>query len=460
MTFIEGRPEVLIVGNGGREHALGRAIRRSAYIYTAPGNAGTAEIGFNYDDIGAGDIFRLAELASTLGVQLTVVGPEVPLARGIVNEFQGRKLPIFGPTKEAAEIESSKIWSRLFMARHGIPGPRFVTFGEDEYSAAREFLDSDRLLEVLGTKSVVVKKDGLAAGKGAIVCDTLEEAQVALRRIMVEKELGSDGSGVVIEEKLSGREVSVMAFTDGKTVLPMLPAEDYKAVLDGDQGPNTGGLGGVCPHWEVVNPDELKEITQNIMVPIVQNMAVEGRPYQGILYLGLMKTKDGFKVLDTNCRGGDPETQLVLPLLKTPLLPVLMATVNGQLDKVSLRWRNRVSVGVVLASDGYPGKYDTGREVFGVDSLANKRNVVVFEAGTKIERYGDSERRVTSGGRVLMVVGLGRNVSEAAKLAYAQIATPEEIKSGRIPRSKIWFMPAHYRTDIGQRGTPRYQCVA
>lgn len=460
MTFIEARPEVLIVGNGGREHALGWALAKSADIYTTPGNAGTAEIGFNYDDIGAGDIFRLAELASINKFQLTVVGPEVPLAKGIVNVFQERDLTIFGPTQEAAQIESSKIWARRFMNRHGISGPRFIAFGEDEYPAAGEFLESDRLMEALGTTAVVVKKDGLCAGKGAIVCNTREEAQIALCKIMVEKELGPDGSGVVIEEKLSGREVSVMAFSDGKTVLPMLPAEDYKAVYDGDKGPNTGGLGGVCPHWEVVNPDELEEITQNIMVPIVENMAVEGRPYQGILYLGLMKTKDGFKVLDTNCRGGDPETQLVLPLLKTPLLPVLMATVNGQLDKVSLRWRNLVSVGVVLASEGYPGAYEKGREVFGVDSLANKRNVVVFEAGTELKWDGSMERRVTSGGRVLMVVGLGRNVDEAARLAYAQIATSEEIRSGRTPRSKIWFLGAHYRTDIAQRGTPRYQRVA
>lgn len=433
------KQRLLVVGGGGREHAFGWALRKSGVeIYTAPGNAGTAEIGINLP-VGVEDVTSLAEFAAKNGIYLTVVGPEAPLDKGIVDEFRARNLPIFGPTKEAAQIETSKVWARNFMARHGIPGPEFETF--DDYRAARDYIENY-------DKPCVVKADGLAEGKGAIVCDTKEQAQVALEKIVKKY-----GENVVIEERLYGREASVLAFTDGKTVTTMLPAEDYKPIFDGDQGENTGGMGGVCPHWEVVSPPLLQVVTEKILIPTVQGMAVEGRPYQGILYAGLMMTRDGPKVLEFNCRGGDPENQVILPLLKTPLLPILTAVTSGKLDQVSVEWGKRFCVGVVLASDGYPGDYKKGKEIFGVDEMAEKRDVLVFEAGTK---WRNRETRETSGGRVLLVAGLGSSAKQAAQRAYAQIATPEEMRSGRIPLGKIWFLGAYYRTDIGQRGKPRY----
>lgn len=442
--------EILVVGGGGREHAFVWALGKSrdVVVFAAPGNAGTDIVGKNLP-IGAEDIEKLTDYVNQRGkrLYLTVVGPEGPLAKGIVNEFQERGFPIFGPTKEAAQIEASKVWARHFMERHGIPQPEFATF--DNYYQAKAFL------EHYDKSSVVVKADGLCGGKGALVCSTQEEARVALRRIMVDREFDSAGDKVVIEERLYGREASVLAFTDGKTVVPMLPAEDYKPVFDGDEGPNTGGMGGVCPHWEVVSPQELEEVTQKILIPTVEGMAEEGRPYQGILYAGLMKDErdSRFKVLEFNCRGGDPENQVILPLLKTPLLPILVAVTQGRLGQVTVEWKKGFCVGVVLASEGYPGKPKTGREIFGLEQAGKKENILVFEAGTKQEEDG---KVVTSGGRVLIVVGLGVSVENAAQKTYAQIATPDKMRKGGIPTGKIGFSGAYYRTDIGQRGKPRY----
>lgn len=422
---------ILIVGGGGREHAFGWALAKSpgVKIFTAPGNAGTARIGTNVK-IDIEDIPALVEFASSQGIDLTVVGPEVPLAKGIVNTFAEQNLPIFGPTQQAAQIEASKVWAREFMAHYGIPQPEFATF--DNYSAAKAYLENY-------SKPCVVKADGLAAGKGVIVCETSQEAQDALRRIMVDREFGSAGDKVLVEEKLLGREVSVLAVTDGKTVLPLLPAEDYKQVFDADQGPNTGGMGGVCPHWEVVDPEMLRMITEKILIPTVEGMAIEGRPYKGILYAGLMITNQGPKVLEFNCRGGDPETQVILPLLQTPLLLILEAAIEGRLKDISIKWKRGFCVGVVLASGGYPGNYEKGMEISGLETVEKKQNILVFEAGTKQE----NGKVVTSGGRVLIVVGLGKNIEKAADKAYAQIG-------------KIGFLGVHYRTDIGQRGKSRY----
>lgn len=437
--------EVLVVGPGGREHALAWSLAKSPQtkIYIAPGNAGTAGVGENIS-IGASDITQLANFASRKRCSLTVVGPEVPLAEGIVNEFQERNLPIFGPTKEASQIESSKVWARHFMKRHGIPGPKFATF--DDYDDASAFLEHWK------NPSVVVKADGLCAGKGVFVCDSEQEAQVALYDIMVRKEFGSAGDQVVIEERLYGKEASVLAITDGETILPLLPAEDYKPVFDGDKGPNTGGMGGVCPHWEVIDPHMVKEVTDKILMPAVEGMAAEGKPYQGILYAGLMVTKEGPKVLEFNCRFGDPETQLILPLLQTPLFSAMQATVDKKLKGIDLKWSNQFCAGVVLASEGYPGNYKKGEKIVGLEDGSRSKDILVFEAGTK--EVGDS--RVTSGGRVLIVEGLGSSITEATNRAYGQIATPEQMKSGQIPFGKICFLGAHYRTDIGQRGQPRY----
>lgn len=437
--------EILVVGKGGREHAFGLALKRSSEVllYTAPGNAGTAEIGQNVP-ISEEDILSLAEFASQKRIDLTVVGPEGPLSKGIVNEFRDRKLPIFGPTQEATQIETSKIWQRQFLASIGIPGPEFAVFGN--YYDARDYVASYG-------KPCVVKADGLCAGKGVSVCNTEEEAQTALRKMMVNRVFGPAGDRVVVEEKLEGYEVSVFCFTDGKTVLPLLPAEDYKAVFDGDHGPNTGGIGGVCPHWEVVNPRMLQKINEEILKPTIDRMAEIGRPFQGILYGGLMMTKNGPKVLEFNCRGGDPETQLILPLLQNPLLGVIEAATQEKLNQVSLRWaKNICTAGVVLCAKGYPDNPQVGQEIFGLEKARKKAGLLVVEAGTRME----GGKRITSGGRVSMVIGLGQTVKEAARKAYAYIATPEEIRLGKARLGKVWFLGAHYRTDIAQRGHSRY----
>lgn len=439
----EVEPQILVLGSGGRELVIGWAVKRSegVNVLTAPGNAGTAAIGRNIE-INPEDITKIAEFAQKLHPYLTIVGPEVPLAKGIVNEFNQRGLPIFGPTKEAAQLETSKSWARKFLARHGIPQPTFAAF--EDFGTAKSYLENRE-------GPWVVKADGLASGKGVIVCDTKEDALNALREIT-----GKYGGKVLIEERLYGREVSVLAITDGKTVLTLLPAEDYKQIFDGDKGPMTGGMGGVCPHWEVVSPEELENIKDKILIPIVEGMAAEHKPYKGILYAGLMKTKDGYKVLEINARGGDPEMQVILPLLRTPLLPVLMAAVKGHLNEIEfLQWSKKTCVGVVLASEGYPGTPIIDREVFGIPKgVELGKDILVFQAGTKMKE----DKIVTSSGRALIMVGLGKTVGQAGKKAYGKLELLDEMRQGLILPRKIGILGGgQYRTDVGQRGNPRYQ---
>lgn len=388
-------------------------------VYVAPGNAGTAQIAINLN-IKPTDIDSIARAVKEHSIGLTVVGPEAPLAEGIVDYFQKEGLPVFGSTKLATEIESSKVFAKHLMQKYSIPCARSASFSD--YSKAVEELHKQTL-------PVVVKADGLAAGKGVVVATSMKQAEDALASFMKDKALGSAGEKVVIEEYLTGREMSFFALTDGKTVVPLTTACDYKRVFDGDGGPNTGGMGGYSPPY-FNTPELTSQIMKTIMKPTVRAMAKEGRPYQGVLYGGLMITSKGPKVLEFNARFGDPETQVILPLLKTDLVDILLAVIDKRLEQIKVEYNNGVCVGVVMASGGYPGNYQTGYPVSGLDKLA--QDVVVFHAGTKLD---DSGQVVTSGGRVLTVVSTGKNLSEARKKVYDNIPL-------------ISFKGSHYRKDI------------
>ena len=414
---------VLVVGQGGREHALAWALARSAQVdevIIAPGNGGTATVGRNVN-VPASDLDGLVRLAQTEKVDLVVVGPEAPLAAGLVDRCRQAGVRAFGPTAAAAQIEASKAFAKTFMAEEGIPTARFAVF--DQYEAARAHL---RRVDY----PVVIKASGLAAGKGVILPNSREEAEAALHRIMVERAFGAAGDQVVIEERLTGREVSIFAFTDGDRVLLMPPAQDYKRAYDHDQGPNTGGMGAYAPvPW--LPPETLAEIERTILQPTVRGMQRRGTPYVGVLYAGLMITPDGPRVLEFNCRFGDPEAQVILPLLESDLVDVLVACLDGCLDRVRLAWKDAAAVTVVLASGGYPGAYRTGYPITGLEAAAAMPDVLLFHAGTA-RRNGTI---VTHGGRVLNVTGLGPTLADARTRAYAAI-------------SHIHFEEMHYRRDI------------
>jgi len=360
-------------------------------------------------------------VAQEKGVELVVVGPEAPLAEGIVDRFQEIGIPIFGATKQAAQIESSKAFAKELMQKYAVPCARSVTFSD--YDQASEYLKQQ-------TPPIVVKADGLAAGKGVIVAESMAQAQDALASIMKDKTLGAAGNKVVIEECLVGKEMSSFAFTDGQDIVPMVPACDYKRVYDGDQGPNTGGMGSYSPPY-FFNPNLARTVSETIMEPTVKAMAQEKTPYRGVLYGGLMVTSDGPKVLEFNARFGDPEAQVTLPRLKTDLVDIMLAVINGNLGQVNVEWSQDACVGVVMASGGYPGSYKTGFPITGLDSL--DRDIVVFHAGTKI---GSAPGQIlTSGGRVLTVVAMGKTLAHAREKVYHNI-------------SRINFEGDHYRKDI------------
>jgi len=391
-------------------------------ILVAPGNAGTAQIAHNLD-ISPTNIEALVRVAQENRIDLTVVGPEAPLAEGIADEFLARGLQIFGPTKAATEIESSKVFAKKLMQKYKIPCARSATFSE--YPRAKEYV----LKQI---PPIVIKADGLAAGKGVIVCDSITQALDALYSLMEAKAVGAAGDRVIIEEYLVGKEMSAFAFTDGSTVIPMVPACDYKRIYDGDQGPNTGGMGSYSPpHF--FNPTMAKSVGETIMKPAVKAMHMEGKPYKGVLYGGLMITDNRPKVLEFNARFGDPETQVTLPQLKTDLLDIMLAVTNNALDKINIEWSEHACVGVVMASAGYPGSYKTGFPITGLNSL--EKDILVFHAGTKT----GSERGqvLTSGGRVLTVVATGKTISEARERVYNNI-------------SRIHFEGCHYRKDIAK----------
>lgn len=417
--------KILVVGSGGREHTLAWKIAQSPRVdkvFVAPGNAGTAAIAENLN-VWPTDIEGLGNVAKLKGIDLVMVGPEVPLASGIVDYFNYLGIPIFGPTRAAAQIESSKVVARQLMEKVGIPCPRGAVFSS--HSEASEYLRQQDL-------PVVIKADGLAAGKGVIIADSLPEAQKALDDIMVARIFGSAGHRVIIDEYLSGPEVSLIGFTDGKTVSPMMPACDYKKVGDNDQGPNTGGMGSYSPPG-LFSRQMAKDVAKGILLPAVKALAKAGMPYKGVLYAGLMIVKGEPVVLEFNARFGDPETQVILPLLKTDLVDILLAVVHGKLNEIKIEWRHQACVGVVMSSGGYPGSFKTGLPVKGTDSV--DKDVLVFHAGTKL---GSDGVIYTDGGRVLSVVGVGTDMAEAREKVYRNI-------------DRIHFEGCYYRKDIALR---------
>ena len=415
---------ILVIGGGAREHTLVWKLSQSPNvkeIYVAPGNAGTGLIAQNLD-IGATDLETLAQAAEGKNIELTVVGPEVPLAQGIVDLFHSRRIPCFGPTREATKIESSKVFAKELMHKYGIPCAQSRSFSS--FDEARAYLRRQQ-------PPIVVKADGLAAGKGSIVAQSQEEALEALSEIMEKRIFGAAGDQVLIEECLEGNEVSLLAFTDGQTVVPMVPACDYKRAFDGDQGPNTGGMGSYSPpkFFDEVMTNRVKD---TILEPVVEAMAKEGKPFKGVLYAGLIMTSEGPKALEFNARFGDPENQVMIPRLKSDLLEVMLAVIDGTLDRTKVEWSNEACVGVVMASGGYPGSYTTGFPIEGCDEVDN--DILVFHAGTKVK----GGTIYTDGGRVLTVAAMGKTIAEARSRAYLN-----------LPR--IRFEGCHYRTDIAAR---------
>lgn len=421
---------VLVVGGGGREHALIWKLKQShrvTQIFAAPGNGGIAELA-ECVDIAASELRRLADFAVKKAIDLTVVGPELPLTLGIVDEFESRGLRIFGATQQAAILEGSKVFAKRLMKKYKIPTGFFQTFYRAE--------DARRYIQDVGAP-IVVKADGLAAGKGAIICPTVPEALDALKRIMEDRVFGDAGEKVVIEEFLLGEEASFLVFTDGETVIPMASSQDHKAAFDDDKGPNTGGMGAYSPA-PVVTEAVHQKIMDQIMIPTVKAMAAEGRPYRGVLYAGLM-IKDGVpKVLEFNVRFGDPEAQPLLVRMESDLLPVLEAVLDRRLNEVDIHWLPDAAVCVVMAAGGYPGAYDRGKAITGLSTAARLKDVVIFHAGTAL----DGGKLVTSGGRVLGVTALGKDISEAIDRVYRGV-------------EKIHWDGAHYRTDIGRRALNR-----
>lgn len=415
--------KVLIVGNGGREHALAAKISKSPLvekIYCAQGNGGTLEYGENVD-ISPMDLEGLADFAKNAGIDLTVVGMDDPLVAGIVDVFKKYNLTIFGPTQSAAMIEGSKAFSKDLMKKYKIPTAAYEVF--DTAKEAEEYLKTC-------TYPIVLKADGLALGKGVLICQTKEEALLGIQSIMVEKEFGSAGNKLVIEEFMEGREVSVLLFCDGTTALPMTSAQDHKRAYDGDMGPNTGGMGTFSP--SPFYTDSIHTYCmEHIYKPTLKAMKAEGRPFTGILFVGLMLTDKGPKVLEYNARFGDPETQVILPRMKNDIIPVFLACIQGRLDEINLEFYDNAAVCVVLASKGYPLSYEKGYVIEGLDWFDNKE-YFAFHAGTKKNDMGI----VTAGGRVLGVTATGKSLEEAREKAYK--ATEQ-----------IQFDNKYMRNDIG-----------
>jgi phosphoribosylamine---glycine ligase len=416
--------KVLVIGSGGREHALVWKLAQSprvTQLFCAPGNAGIESLAACVP-LAVEDLAGLKQFVTTEKIDLTVVGPEGPLSLGIVDEFRKAKLKIFGPTRAAAQVESSKVFSKELMSRHHIPTATARTF--DALQAALDYLDGHAL-------PVVVKADGLAQGKGVVVATTREEARDAVVSMLKQGTFGQAGRRVLIEEYLNGEEATVMAFTDGKTVVPMVAAQDHKRIGDGDRGANTGGMGAYAPA-PIVTPELIQTVIKDVFHPAVEGLSRMGSPYQGVLYAGLMIVRNKPFVLEFNARFGDPETQVVLPLLQTDLVDVMEAVVEHRLDQLTVRWHAESAVCIVMASKGYPGSYESGMPIHGLGHSA--QGTMVFHAGTT--RQGDNI--VTAGGRVLGVTALGPNLMAAKERAYR---TTREIR----------FDGCHFRSDIAHR---------
>ncbi|HHT9141285.1 MAG TPA: phosphoribosylamine--glycine ligase [Candidatus Tripitaka californicus] len=417
---------VLVIGSGGREHCLAWKIARSPRLkklYCTPGNPGISSVA-DCVDIASEDVESLCNFARKEKIDLAVVGPEGPLVAGLVDRFQANGLRAFGPTKKAALLEGSKVFSKNLMRKYGIPTAEFRVFSE--LVPARRYIES-----INGP--VVVKVDGLAGGKGAFVCKNTEGALKAVEEIMEERTFGPAGERVVVEEYLEGEEVSVLALTDGKTIVPLEPVQDHKALCDGDKGPNTGGMGAYTP-VPLFNAELASRVEEEILVPTVHAMKREGRSYKGVLYVGLMVTTTGPRVLEYNVRFGDPETQPLLMRLDGDLLGLLLATVEDRLEEAEFSWDTRAALCVVMTSAGYPGNYEKGKEIKGFETLSGREDLMVFHAGTALKQ----KKVVTAGGRVLGVTALGKDLQEAQKKAYEAAG-------------KISFDGAYYRKDIGWR---------
>ena len=426
--------KILVIGGGGREHALVWKLRQSDMdhgLFCAPGNAGIAGLA-TCVNIAANNIPALVEFALQEQIELTIVGPEEPLTKGIVDAFQENGLRIFGPNKKAAILEGSKVFTKEFLKKYQIPSARFQAFSEIE--AAKRYLD---FMEF----PCVVKADGLAAGKGVIIAQDRAEAEQAIELIMRDKAFGAAGEQLVIEEFLRGEEASFLAFTDGKTVLALPSSQDHKAAFDGDKGPNTGGMGAYSPA-PVLTEEMEQKVMEEIMLPVVRGMASEGRPYSGILYAGLMIDDDRVNVLEFNCRFGDPECQPLLMRVQTDLVELCNHCIDGTLDRVQLEIDPRPTVCVVIAAEGYPGSYVSGKIISGLDQAAAMENVEVFHGGTS----RDAGRIVTSGGRVVGVSAIGETIQEAIKSAYAAA-------------DLIHWEGSWYRRDIGYRALCRLRAI-
>ncbi|SHI45734.1 phosphoribosylamine--glycine ligase [Thermoclostridium caenicola] len=416
--------KVLVVGGGGREHALVWKLAQSpdvTKLYCAPGNGGIGEIA-ELVPLGAMDVDGIVNFSKAHQIDLVVVAPDDPLAIGMVDALETAGIKAFGPRKNAAVIEASKVFAKELMKKYRIPTADYRVF--DNSRDAMEYVSQAEL-------PLVVKADGLALGKGVLICHTRDEAIQAIRSIMEDKKFGSAGQRIVVEEFLTGPEVSVLAFTDGRTIKPMVSVQDHKRAFDQDKGPNTGGMGTFSPS-RVYTEDIARECMETIFRPTVEAMNQEGRTFKGVLYFGLMLTEKGPRVLEYNARFGDPESQVVMPRLKTDLLKIMQAVVNEELDRIDIEWHEDAAVCVVMASGGYPEAYEKGFEITGLDQVANQSDIMVFHAGTKKE----GEKFLTNGGRVLGVTARGSDLEEARRKAYDAV-------------SRIHFKNAHYRRDIG-----------
>ncbi len=418
--------KVLVVGGGGREHTLAWKVSMSPLVdevVCAPGNGGIRQHA-RCVSLSAEDVDGQVDLAVREKADLVIVGPEVPLVGGLIDKLEEAGIPAFGPSAQAAQLEGSKVFSKEFMKRHGIPTAAFTVHQ-----------DLDSALAQIDRKSgpCVIKADGLAAGKGVIVCANPDEARQAIREILGEKRFGEAGSTVIIEDLLVGEEASILAICDGKKMIPLIAAQDHKAAYDGDSGPNTGGMGAYAPA-PVVTPALHDKIVKEVLTRTIDGMAKDGTPFRGILYAGLMISGDDIKVLEFNVRFGDPECQPLLMLMKSDIVPILMAAAKGDLGDSAVEWHSGSSICLVLASGGYPGPYEKGMAISGLDDAGATENVMVFHAGTKL----DGDALVTAGGRVLGVTGIGHNLGEAAKCAYDAA-------------DKISWDGMRMRRDIGHR---------
>ncbi|MBI4843451.1 MAG: phosphoribosylamine--glycine ligase [Nitrospirae bacterium] len=425
--------KVLVVGSGGREHALVWKLKQSSRvdkIFCAPGNAGIAGLA-KCIDIKADDINSLLNFAKYEGIDLTVVGPEDPLTKGIADAFEREGRLVFGPNKKASQFEGSKVFAKDFMLKYGIPTA--------QYRAFTTLAEAEEHVRLKGAP-LVIKADGLAAGKGVIIAKTVDEAIEALRAMIIERKFGDAGNKVVVEECLEGEEASFMVLIDGSNVIPLASSQDHKRIFDNDEGPNTGGMGAYSPA-PVVTPELEKEIMDTVMAPFMRGIAREQINYRGVLYAGIMVCGGRPYVLEFNCRFGDPEAQPILMRLESDLFDVMKLTAQGRLDEMRLKWKDKSSICVVISSKGYPGEYEKGKAIKGLDSLSGRDDALVFHAGTRLNASGET---VTSGGRVLGVTALGSDIKTAKENAYKAI-------------EKIHFDGMHYRKDIGGKAIKRNQ---